>query len=54
MGCRPSFCLLTYSRLAVPELMHVGSLIVDDIQDKSESRRGGPSWYLRPLSWLVI
>lgn len=29
--------------LAMPEIMHVGSLIVDDIQDKSESRRGGPS-----------
>jgi geranylgeranyl pyrophosphate synthase/predicted secreted hydrolase len=29
--------------LAMPELMHVGSLIVDDIQDKSDERRGGPS-----------
>jgi predicted secreted hydrolase len=29
--------------LAMPEIMHVGSLIVDDIQDKSETRRGGPS-----------
>ena len=29
--------------LAMPELMHVGSLIVDDIQDKSDTRRGGPS-----------
>jgi len=29
--------------LAMPELMHVGSLIVDDIQDKSETRRGGPT-----------
>lgn len=28
--------------LAMPEFMHVGSLIVDDIQDKSETRRGGP------------
>ena len=28
--------------LAAPEFMHVGSLIVDDIQDKSEVRRGGP------------
>jgi geranylgeranyl pyrophosphate synthase/predicted secreted hydrolase len=27
--------------LAMPEFMHVGSLIVDDIQDKSEERRGG-------------
>ena len=31
--------------LAMPELMHVGSLIVDDIQDRSDTRRGGPSWY---------
>lgn len=29
--------------LAMPELMHSGSLIVDDVQDKSEIRRGGPS-----------
>lgn len=29
--------------LALPELMHVGSLIVDDVQDKSLVRRGGPS-----------
>lgn len=29
--------------LAMPELMHVGSLIVDDVQDKSEVRRGGPT-----------
>jgi geranylgeranyl pyrophosphate synthase len=29
--------------LAVPELFHVGSLIVDDVQDKSEIRRGGPA-----------
>jgi len=28
--------------LAMPELMHVGSLIVDDVQDKSSVRRGGP------------
>lgn len=28
--------------LAMPEFMHVGSLIVDDIQDKSVTRRGGP------------
>lgn len=28
--------------LAMPELMHVGSLIVDDVQDKSTVRRGGP------------
>ncbi|MEO8392604.1 MAG: polyprenyl synthetase family protein [Chloroflexota bacterium] len=29
--------------LAVPELLHVGSLIVDDVQDKSPIRRGGPA-----------
>ncbi len=29
--------------LALPELMHVGSLIVDDVQDRSEIRRGGPA-----------
>ena len=32
--------------LAIPELMHVGSLIVDDIQDRSMLRRGGPSCHL--------
>jgi len=29
--------------LAMPEFMHVGSLIVDDVQDKSDVRRGGPT-----------
>lgn len=29
--------------LSLPELMHVGSLIVDDVQDKSDIRRGKPS-----------
>lgn len=29
--------------LALPEMMHVGSLIVDDVQDKSDVRRGGPA-----------
>lgn len=32
--------------LAMPEFMHVGSLIVDDIQDKSETRRGGQCAHL--------
>jgi geranylgeranyl pyrophosphate synthase/predicted secreted hydrolase len=32
--------------LALPEFMHVGSLIVDDIQDKSEVRRGGQAAHL--------
>jgi len=29
--------------LAIPELMHVGSLIVDDVEDRSVVRRGGPA-----------
>ncbi|WP_236980571.1 polyprenyl synthetase family protein [Membranihabitans maritimus] len=29
--------------LALPELLHVGSLIVDDVEDKSDIRRGKPS-----------
>ena len=29
--------------LAIPELMHVGSLIVDDVQDRSTVRRGKPT-----------
>jgi len=29
--------------LAMPELIHVGSLIVDDVEDQSEIRRGGPA-----------
>jgi geranylgeranyl pyrophosphate synthase len=32
--------------IAVPEIMHVGSLIVDDVQDKSTVRRGGPAAHL--------
>lgn len=32
--------------LAMPEFMHVGSLIVDDVQDRSEWRRGGPSCHV--------
>jgi len=27
----------------MPEMMHVGSLIIDDVQDKSVIRRGGPA-----------
>jgi geranylgeranyl pyrophosphate synthase/predicted secreted hydrolase len=34
------------SWLAVPELIHVGSLIVDDVEDSSTLRRGGPSAHL--------
>lgn len=32
--------------LAMPELMHVGSLIVDDVQDRSTVRRGGPACHI--------
>jgi geranylgeranyl pyrophosphate synthase len=32
--------------LALPELMHVGSLIVDDVQDGSLVRRGGPAAHI--------
>ena len=32
--------------IALPELMHVGSLIVDDVEDKSETRRGGKTAHL--------
>lgn len=39
--------------LSLPELLHVGSLIVDDVQDESIVRRGGPSvheLYGRPIA----
>ena len=32
--------------LAMPELMHVGALIVDDVQDRSTVRRGGPACHV--------
>jgi geranylgeranyl pyrophosphate synthase/predicted secreted hydrolase len=32
--------------LALPELMHVGSLMVDDVQDGSAVRRGGPAAHM--------
>ena len=32
--------------LAMPELLHVGSLIVDDVEDRSTVRRGGPSCHV--------
>ncbi len=32
--------------LAMPELMHVGSLIVDDVQDHSSVRRKGPTCHM--------
>jgi geranylgeranyl pyrophosphate synthase len=30
----------------MPELLHTGSLIIDDVQDRSTIRRGGPSCHL--------
>jgi geranylgeranyl pyrophosphate synthase/predicted secreted hydrolase len=39
--------------LAMPELLHTGSLIIDDVQDRSLVRRGGPACHLiygEPLS----
>ncbi len=32
--------------LAMPELLHVGSLIIDDVQDRSTVRRGGPACHV--------
>ena len=32
--------------LALPELLHGGSLIIDDVQDRSEVRRGGPACHV--------
>lgn len=32
--------------LAMPEFIHVGSLIVDDVEDRSTVRRGGPTSHL--------
>ncbi|WP_282417440.1 polyprenyl synthetase family protein [Polyangium sp. 15x6] len=32
--------------LAIPELIHTGSLLVDDVQDGSTIRRGGPACHL--------
>jgi len=40
--------------LAFPEFMHVGSLIVDDVQDKSDVRRGGPTVHLTWGEGLAI
>ena len=40
--------------LAFPEFMHVGSLIVDDVQDKSYIRRGGPTAHLKYGEALAI
>jgi geranylgeranyl pyrophosphate synthase/predicted secreted hydrolase len=32
--------------LAMPELLHVGSLIIDDVEDQSSIRRGGPACHV--------
>jgi geranylgeranyl pyrophosphate synthase/predicted secreted hydrolase len=40
--------------LAFPEFMHVGSLIVDDVQDQSDVRRGGPTAHLTFGEGLAI
>ena len=32
--------------LIIPEMVHVGSLIVDDVEDESSVRRGGPACHL--------
>jgi geranylgeranyl pyrophosphate synthase/predicted secreted hydrolase len=40
--------------LAMPELMHVGSLIVDDVQDRSNVRRGGPACHVTHGDALAI
>lgn len=32
--------------LPIPEILHVGSLIIDDVEDRSTVRRGGPSSHL--------
>jgi geranylgeranyl pyrophosphate synthase/predicted secreted hydrolase len=40
--------------LAMPELLHVGSLIVDDVQDRSTVRRGGPAAHITHGEPLAI
>ncbi len=40
--------------LAMPELLHVGSLIIDDIQDRSTVRRGGPAAHIAHGEPLAI
>ena len=40
--------------LAMPELMHVGSLIVDDVADESVVRRGGPTAHLKYGAAIAI
>ncbi len=40
--------------LAMPEFVHVGSLIVDDVQDRSTVRRGGPAAHIAHGEPLAI
>lgn len=40
--------------LAMPELLHVGSLIIDDVQDRSTVRRGGPACHIEYGEPLAI
>jgi len=40
--------------LAMPELLHVGSLIIDDVQDRSTVRRGGPACHVEYGEPLAI
>ena len=40
--------------LAMPEIMHVGSLIIDDIQDQSTHRRGGDACHIMYGNALAI
>ena len=40
--------------LSMAEFMHVGSLIIDDIQDKSLTRRGGPCCHILHGEELAI
>ncbi len=35
-----------YRWLAIPELIHAGALIIDDFEDKSDRRRGGPTVHM--------
>jgi geranylgeranyl pyrophosphate synthase/predicted secreted hydrolase len=40
--------------LAVPEIVHAGSLIIDDIEDDSNTRRGGPACHVEFGQALAI
>jgi geranylgeranyl pyrophosphate synthase/predicted secreted hydrolase len=40
--------------LPIPELLHVGSLLIDDAENASSTRRGGPSCHSRHGRWRAI